>query len=425
MLQFPASTLNFFIVWPLSSSFGSYSYPELYSYPDDYAYSSEAGEEEEAAIHLLPQLVTQPTRVLVREGSSARLECQVDRLGPLVISWKKMDKTGVNYLATGGIKLVNDSRVTVLPSSVSSRLLISQVREEDAGEYVCELSSQPPMHVTHTLALKKSPSVAIMGRTASGRISVREGEELALVCQGAGEPPPKLRWLRLNQSMTDGAPLVEGDQLIYSRASRNHEGLYACQGFTEEEGVLAQQRVTVIVKYAPLVTVEKEYIHGEFNLTLELICTVVANPVAKVKWKKEGSKADFEQSGETKNIVEFRAPDKHVLIISPIEQRDFGLYTCLASNSEGRAEAVLDVKSGSFKVGNPETVRVAEHHSARNPGHHHLLRQIMTKMNKVEGLNKEMVTALKEQNRFMLAFMRNQKEMLQKMNRTENTGTVL
>ena len=57
------------------------------------------------------------------------------------------------YLATGSIVTAQDSRVTVLTSSTSSTLLISLATRADIGQYSCEISSSPPVHLTHWLRL--------------------------------------------------------------------------------------------------------------------------------------------------------------------------------------------------------------------------------------------------------------------------------
>ena len=57
--------------------------------------------------------------------------------------------------------------------------------------------------------------------------------------------------------------------------------------------------------------------------------------------------------------------------------------------------------------------------------HSHLLKLILAEMRKMEGGNKEMVKAMKEQNRFMYALMRNQKEIMSNLNKTQtNWSTV-
>ncbi len=77
-------------------------------------------------------------------------------LGPMVISWKKSDANGgsLNYLATGTHRLTQDTRVSVEESNdKGSTLVISFANDQDVGDYVCEVSSNPPATLRHHVAL--------------------------------------------------------------------------------------------------------------------------------------------------------------------------------------------------------------------------------------------------------------------------------
>ena len=49
--------------------------------------------------------------------TGVRLECAVDRLGPMVLSWRRLDNVSMSsagsYLATGRLVMVADPRVQV------------------------------------------------------------------------------------------------------------------------------------------------------------------------------------------------------------------------------------------------------------------------------------------------------------------------
>ena len=91
----------------------------------------------------------------------------------MVLSWRRVDNTstsGSSYLATGSLVMSSNKRISLLSSTTSSTLLITLVRPEDEGEngeiqidnnvnksylgqYVCEVSSSPPVHMAHWLKL--------------------------------------------------------------------------------------------------------------------------------------------------------------------------------------------------------------------------------------------------------------------------------
>ena len=87
-----------------------------------------------------------------------RLECSVDRLGPMVLSWRRIINNTSHYIATGHLVMVSDPRVTLLTSTTSSTLLISLVNTSDAGQYLCEVSSSPPAHINHWIKIKGDDS---------------------------------------------------------------------------------------------------------------------------------------------------------------------------------------------------------------------------------------------------------------------------
>jgi len=77
--------------------------------------------------------------------------------GPMVISWKKADPDGSNlqYLATGSHSLSRDSRISVeeATNGKGSTLVISFANDQDVGEYICEVSSNPPATLRHHVSL--------------------------------------------------------------------------------------------------------------------------------------------------------------------------------------------------------------------------------------------------------------------------------
>lgn len=217
----------------------------------EYDYPEEEGHQnhEEVQTTFLPVFTSSPTVYRVSEGHTARLQCSVDRLGPMVLSWRRVDNSstsGSSYLATGSLVMSANKRMSLLSSTTSSTLLITLVRPEDEGQYVCEVSSSPPVHMAHWLKLTAPPKVSILGKPKSGHFTLTENSELALVCLGSGEPAPSLSWTRDGGPLPDGQARVQGDQLIFSAVTRDHQGTYVCSG-TTETGAGDRDSVTVSI----------------------------------------------------------------------------------------------------------------------------------------------------------------------------------
>ena len=156
---------------------GYFTYNDNYS-EENYEYEDV---EERKEANFVPVFQSSPTVYRIQRGDTARLECKVDRLGPMVLSWKKLKGNGSECIVNGSKVMTDISRrVSVRTSSSVSTLIVRKVRPIDTGEYQCEVSSTPPVHLTHELKIRTRPSVMILGEN---RISLKEGEELALVCK--------------------------------------------------------------------------------------------------------------------------------------------------------------------------------------------------------------------------------------------------
>lgn len=393
---------------------GVSSYSDQY-YEEDYQYGEET--EEESVEEFFPVFLSSAHTITVKRGSRARLECSVDRLGPMVITWSRVRGNDTTYLATGSILMVPDHRLEVKVSITSSTLFILDTRPEDEGGYQCEVSSKPPAHIKLWLKLRAPPEVNILGRPSSGLITVRIGQELALICQGRGEPPPRLIWRRKDQKLPDGSSSISADQLIFSRVSASHSGTYTCQG-----GV-AEQNVTVKVLHPPLVTLDQSYQSSTGGgAKLELVCTVQAVPQARVSWWKDGLSLGGLVDVGGRARVEYREPARHILTMDSPVQEDLGLYSCSANNTEGAVQVSLDLTDPSIapKIQNltGQTPGISEESGItlekreKEEDNHRLLKHIVHKINKFDKLNHDIVSAIKESNRFLHQILRNQKKLL-------------
>jgi len=410
-------TSSLLLLLSTTAALGHYTYPAHYI-EEEYQYDEDKEEESEA--EFVPVFLSSPHTVRVRSGARARLECAVDRLGPMVMSWSKVTGSNTSYLVTGSMVLVSDPRIEVQVTQTVSTLLIRDTRQEDEGEYQCSVSSHPPVHIKLWLKLSAPPEVEILGRPSTGVLSVRSGEELALVCQGRGEPPPHLVWMREESRLPDGSSYLSADQLIFSRVSPSHSGVYSCTGGT------AKQSLTVKVLHPPLVTLDQSYHHSTGGGSrLELVCTVQAEPPATVEWWRSGlSLAGLGVVGGRAK-VEYRDKGRHVLTLNSPVQEDLGPYSCSANNSEGAVKVSLDLKDPSIP---PTVSNLTSNNSSPPPAtpqvvktladqeheeeSHQMLKHIIHKMNKFDKLSHDIVSAIKESNRFLYQILRNQKKIL-------------
>ena len=97
-----------------------------------------------------PQFGEDKTLVTVDLGNTARLTCTVQKLGSQVITWKRGDA----FLFLGRSPLTNDERYSVEVTDSSSSLTITLVSQEDAGDFKCQVASNPPMEQIFSIEIK-------------------------------------------------------------------------------------------------------------------------------------------------------------------------------------------------------------------------------------------------------------------------------
>merc|ERR1711915_407934 len=85
---------------------GYYTYNDNYS-EENYEYENVKEEEEYSFV---PVLQSSPTVYRVKRGHTARLDCKVDKLGPMVLSWKKVSGNSSEYIVTGRTVMTDRSR---------------------------------------------------------------------------------------------------------------------------------------------------------------------------------------------------------------------------------------------------------------------------------------------------------------------------
>ena len=94
---------------------------------------------------------------------------------------------------------------------------------------------------------------------------------------------------------------------------------------------------------APVVETEQTYIHTTENDETEVICIVHASPKAGVSWYKNGKKLAKEDGIFTER------GSRHSLIL-PAFKKNFGVYTCKATNEFGSDEKRTEVSGNQVNL---------------------------------------------------------------------------
>jgi len=299
---------------------------------DTYEYDTEDGDDkksdEEVVLQVNPKFVTSAENILVNEGENIRLPCLVDRLEGFVMLWKR----GTEIITVAS--QVIDKRVRLDESTNGNYLVIAQSTPGDAGEYSCQISAYNPTELTHTVRIRSEPVISTL---PSQEVVVVAGEDATLTCRvEAGSPTPSLSWVREGE-----AGVLEAAQgvLTLHALNRHQGGVYTCRADNGFGPRPVTASVRVEVHYAPHIAVEHKLVETGYGETQELVCTVHAQPKAKVTWWRDGRPLNTTIPGL--HLTSSR--HRHSLSVLSISSEKLGQYQCRAGNSVGQAEKTLTI----------------------------------------------------------------------------------
>ncbi|XP_063540117.1 uncharacterized protein LOC134749139 [Cydia strobilella] len=252
------------------------------------------------------------------------LPCVVSSAPPAIISWLKDDQD-----------LPADDRYYML----KDQLLITEVRDSDAGIYRCIATNSyvNKTRTSHGGRLHVVPSepqaLEFMPTFEDHQLLVPEGGDAVLPCPVSGWPmPSEVIW------DLAGKRLYNGPVLVLTDVDVSQDGVYTCN-VPGHEDLKKIYNVTVTKPVnITLPPVSKEAIRAS---TIRFNCTATGRPEPNITWYKDGVplaltekiglwKAAFLNPGDEKRIE---------LVINSITSKDAGVYQCFASNNVSTASA--------------------------------------------------------------------------------------
>ncbi|XP_067675448.1 B-cell receptor CD22-like [Haliotis asinina] len=250
--------------------------------------------------------VSVPQSIPVRESQTLNISCSVDANPAAAVTWTKKD----------------DSSFT---SQSGSTLTISNIQRSQAGTYVCTATNTLSPCVGTALPQSESremtvdvqyvPEVTLSPTCQPHRVYVGQ-PNAQLICQVTAANPSVTSYIWTH----NGSPISSATSREYSLSpvSRSSGGSYTCAG-RNSVGTSSVSAVTVEVQYKPSVSVPQSTPVRE-SQTLNISCSVDANPAAAVTWTKKDDSSFTSQSGST-------------LTISNIQRSQARTYVCTATNT--------------------------------------------------------------------------------------------
>ncbi|XP_009645605.1 neurofascin isoform X8 [Egretta garzetta] len=272
---------------------------------------------------------------MVLRGVDLLLECIASGVPAPDIMWYK--KGG--ELPAGKTKLENFNKA----------LRISNVSEEDSGEYFC-LASNKMGSIRHTISVRVKAAPYWLDEPQN--LILAPGEDGRLVCRANGNPKPAIR-LGTGEPIEASPPNpsreVAGDTIVFRDTQIGSSAVYQCNASNEHGYLLANAFVSVLDVPPRILAPRNQLIKVIQNNRTRLDCPFFGSPIPTLRWFKNGQ-------GNTLDGGNYKAHENGSLEMNMARKEDQGIYTCVATNILGKAEAQvrLEVKDPTRIVRGPE-----------------------------------------------------------------------
>lgn len=298
--------------------------------------TEECSEELKVKVYQRPRSVTVRSHAPAVEGNQLELECAVRDVAivqNLSVTW---------YMNDTKVQTVYNSSMTNTPTNVTSLLKWNVSREQDGANFTCEASEQGPygpLYVSnHTWKL--SVQYAPEFEENENVQFVNKSDEVHLLCEAEGNPPPHYSWTKDNDTVGNSTKDLTVGQV-------NENVTFECTASNYLGSVF--KKFTVIVKEtapAPTatpklsgcpVTLTPDKVVVKFGDTVSANCSTTVpdaeglgweatvggkglTPGTHLEWKAQVNKwsinascflnADTLQCVERLNIIIWKSPDE-------------------------------------------------------------------------------------------------------------------
>nr|XP_015191959.1 PREDICTED: neural cell adhesion molecule 1-like isoform X2 [Lepisosteus oculatus] len=282
-------------------------------------------------IIMKPKILTTTSYYEFLAGKDATMPCEVTGIPMPTVTWKFKDRGVID--STSG-------RISILPGN---SLQIQNISRVDHGTYVCEawIKAKERNEVA-----KLSVSVVVNApphmRTHEQEKSVAAGpaSNVSLTCPVSGHPPPSISWASPERSDQSRYQFnSDHSELIIHSVSKNDEGVYNCTA-TNAFGTYSS-RIVLGVSVRPDVQQlgTREAQPGE---TVSVTCQATGDPTPTIHWVRK-SDGQILRPGDRMDIREDTRSTTFTL--RQIVPSDGGMYTCIASNTVGKASQDLSLQT--------------------------------------------------------------------------------
>ncbi|XP_071576942.1 fasciclin-2 isoform X1 [Temnothorax nylanderi] len=298
-------------------------------------------------VHVRPMIEEILSPVDIIEGENANLKCgnKVTGKPPPTVQWVK-SLTQQN--------LSTADRFNVNP--VTGVVTITNVNREDAGEYQCTARNAAGDANANILVnvIVKPKIMEFVNKT------VVEGKDVDIKCKAFGRPPPEVTFRKLTAdkpymkgaqpqddriNLKNDADDVSGETvgtLSILDALTDNDGLYEC--VAKNTGGVAYKNGHLTVEFPPSFrNMPNATVWSWDARPVNLTCIAESIPNATIRWTFYGD----QRIDNDPLIKQIGNGPKSILMIKPIDRRYYTNYKCIAMNTHGTREHLIELREAT------------------------------------------------------------------------------
>uniref|UniRef100_A0A8C2VP39 Neurofascin n=2 Tax=Chinchilla lanigera TaxID=34839 RepID=A0A8C2VP39_CHILA len=211
-------------------------------------------------------------------------------------------------------------------------LRITNVSEEDSGEYFC-LASNKMGSIRHTISVRVKAAPYWLDEPKN--LILAPGEDGRLVCRANGNPKPTVQWMVNGEPLQSAPPNpnreVAGDTIIFRDTQISSRAVYQCNTSNEHGYLLANAFVSVLDVPPRMLSPRNQLMRVILYNRTRLDCPFFGSPIPTLRWFKNGQGSNLDGGN-------YHVYENGSLEIKMIRKEDQGIYTCVATNILGKAE---------------------------------------------------------------------------------------
>lgn len=227
-------------------------------------------------------------------------------------------------------------------------MILSDVSDDDVGEYTCRISSSSTDDQTLTiikrfnLTVLTPPKITEIVVESLNNDFIRENEQVVIKCLSRGTPQPKISWhipgrRFLPSRRNDRNIIAHENKLIIRNFSRSTPIDYQC---IADNGIPPRDTRTkrLVPSISPEITIQSSIIGSRLLLN----CTIVARPLNSAKWKRNRFEINHIKRVQTNDYT------IELLLSLEINEIAFGMYECEAENQFKVSKAFINIDETIF-----------------------------------------------------------------------------